>query len=62
MTEQPATSRQANTELLKAIEPIAMLAHDYDLAALDDEAVIEVPCKHIRKAWVVFAKFAGDGS
>lgn len=49
-------------QLLNALEPFARLAHDYDLEGFEGEHVIEIQAKHVRKAWVVFAKFAGDGN
>lgn len=49
-----------NADLIAALEPFASLAHEHDFNARGDDDVIEVPVRHLKQAWIVFARVCGE--
>lgn len=58
----PVISGKANKILIDALEPFANLAHEHDFNERGDDEVVEVPIRHLKKAWVVFAAVTGGES
>lgn len=57
-----ATRPTQTKELIEALEPFATLAHEHDFTERADDDVVEVPFRHLKKAWVVFAKVVGEAA
>lgn len=46
-------------KLIAALEPFANLAHEHDFNERSDDDVVEVPFRHLKRAWIVFAAVMG---